>query len=179
MNKKIDKLKITVFHAKECDKKKCTAYKMEKQNNSKIVYALNQIPRGAIILNPFSQKAVSNEDKFIVLKRGVVGLDCSWNKVSSSAKFFNLTKYHRSLPFLIAASPVNYGKHCKLSTAEAIAATLYITGFKQEAKDIMNGFKWGHTFIELNLELLEEYSSANSSAEVVAIQNEFLNQYEN
>ena len=173
-----NKMKITIFHADECDKKKCTAYKMEKQKNSKIIYNLNQIPHGAIILNPFSEKSVSPEDKFFVEKKGVVGLDCSWNKVSSSAKFFALTKYHRSLPFLIAASPVNYGKPCKLSTAEAIAATLYITNFKDEAKNIMNGFKWGHTFIELNYELLEAYSNVKTSAEVVAIQNEFLKQYE-
>ena len=173
----MNKMKITVFHANECDKKKCTAYKMEKLNNCKIVYNINQIPIGAIILNPFSEKSVSPQDKHLLEKRGVVGLDCSWNKVSSSSKFFALTKYHRSLPFLIAASPVNYGKPCKLSTVEAIAATLYITGFKKEAKDIMNSFKWGHTFIELNFELLEEYSNAKTSVEVVNIQNEFLKQY--
>jgi len=178
MNNIVNRLKLTVFHANECDKKKCTAYKMEKLNYCKIVYKLNQIPRGAIILNPFSEKSVSPDDKNLVQKRGVVGLDCSWNKVSSSAKFFALTKYHRSLPFMIAASPVNYGKACKLSTAEAVAATLYITGFKGEASDIMNSFKWGHTFIELNFELLEAYSNAKSSAEVVSIQNEFLNQYD-
>ena len=174
----MNSIKITVFHANECDRKKCTAYKMEKLNNCKIVYNINQIPHGAIILNPFSEKSVSPQDKHLVLKKGVVGLDCSWNKVNFSAKFFALTKYHRSLPFLIAASPVNYGKPCKLSTGEAIVATLYITGFKKEAKDIMNSFKWGHTFIELNYELLEAYSNVKTSEEVVIIQNEFLKQYE-
>lgn len=169
---------ITIFHAGECDRKKCTAFKLEKQKKSKIVYNINQIPHGAIILNPFSDKSVSPEDKHFIEKKGIVGLDCSWNKVSSSAKFFSLTKYHRSLPFLIAASPVNYGKPCKLSTAEAIVATLYITGFKEEAKNIMNGFKWGHTFIELNKELLESYSNVKTSSEVVAIQNEFLKEHE-
>lgn len=170
-------MKIFIFQANECDKKKCTAYKMEKLGKCKMVYKINQIPKGAIILNPFAQKAVSPEDKSIVEKRGIVGLDCSWNKISSSATFFNLTKYHRSLPFLIATSPVNYGKPCKLSTVEAIAATLHITGFKEEAKDIMDSFKWGHTFIELNFELLEEYSNAKTSVEVVNIQNDFLRQY--
>jgi len=170
-------MKIIIFHANECDKKKCTAYKMEKLGKCKMVYKINQIPKGAIALNPFAQKAVSPEDKDIVKKRGIVGLDCSWNKVSSSSTFFNLTKYHRSLPFLIAASPINYGKPSKLSTVEAIAATLYITNFKDKAKDIMNSFKWGHTFIELNFELLEEYSNAKTSVEVVNIQNEFLKQY--
>ncbi|RBQ23858.1 hypothetical protein ALNOE001_06500 [Candidatus Methanobinarius endosymbioticus] len=171
-------MKITVFHANECDKKKCTAFKMEKQNNCRIIYNLNQIPSGAVILNPFAKKSVSFEDEELVKRKGVVGLDCSWNKVSSSSKFFSLTKYHRSLPFLIATSPVNYGKPCKLSTAEAIAATLYITGFKDEAKNIMNGFKWGHTVIGLNFELLEAYSNVKTSSEVIDIQNDFLKQYE-
>lgn len=173
-----DYMKITVFHASECDKKKCTAFKMEKQKNCRIVYNINQIPRGPIILNPFAGKSVSFEDKNFVEKNGVLGLDCSWNKVSSSAKFFSLTKYHRSLPFLIAASPVNYGEPCKLSTVEAIAGTLYITGFKDRAKDIINGFKWGHTFIELNFELLEAYSNVKTSYEVINIQNDFLKQYD-
>ena len=94
--------------------------------------------------------------------------------MSKSKKFFSLSKYHRSLPFLIATNPVNYGKACILSTVEAVAATLYITRFKDEARDLMNGFKWGHTFLELNHELLEAYSEADTSAEVVKIQNDFL-----
>ena len=109
-----------------------------------------------------------------VHRRGVVGLDCSWNEVSSSKKFFSLSKYHRSLPFLIATNPVNYGKPCILSTVEAVSATLYITRFKDEAKDILDGFKWGHTFLELNHDLLEAYSEADTSKDVVRVQNEFL-----
>ena len=83
-------------------------------------------------------------------------------------------KYHRSLPFLIATNPVNYGKPCILSTVEAVSATLYITRFKDEAKDILDGFKWGHTFLELNHDLLEAYSEADTSKDVVKVQNEFL-----
>ena len=139
-------MKVTVFHANECDKRKCTAFKMEKQGKCKIVYKIHQIPR----------------------------LDCSWNKVSKSASFFSLSRYHRSLPFLIAANPVNFGKPCILSTNEAIAATFYITGFKDEAHHIMDGFKWGHSFIEMNYDLLEAYSDVKTSEEVVRIQNEFL-----
>ena len=143
-------MKVTVFHANECDKKKCTALKMEKQGKCRIVYKIHQIPRGAVVLNPFSEKAVSMEDRPLVEDKGVVGLDCSWNKVSSSSI---------------------------LSTNEAVAATLYITGFKDEARHIMDGFKWGHSFIELNFDLLEGYSSVDTSAEVVKIQNDYLDEH--
>ena len=167
-------MRVTVYHADECDRKKCTAIKMERLGKCRIVHNINQIPGGAIVLNPYADKAVSYEDYRFVQRRGIVGLDCSWNEVSRSKKFFSLSKYHRSLPFLIATNPVNYGKACILSTVEAVAATLYITRFKDEAYDILNGFKWGHTFLELNHELLEAYSEADTSAEVVEIQNEFL-----
>lgn len=167
-------MNITVFHADECDRKKCTSIKMERLDKCKLVYNINRIPAGAVVLNPFAEKAVSYEDHILVEKRGIVGLDCSWNEVSKSKKFFSLSKYHRSLPFLIATNPVNYGKPCILSTVEAISATLYITRFKQEAEEILQGFKWGHTFLELNHELLDAYSEANTSVEVVEIQNKFL-----
>lgn len=167
-------MNVTVFHADECDRKKCTTIKMEKMGKCRIVYNLNRIPSGAIVLNPFAEKAVSYEDYRFVARRGIVGLDCSWNEVSKSKKFFSLSKYHRSLPFLIATNPVNFGKPCILSTVEAIAATLYITRFKEEAEEMLQGFKWGHTFLELNHELLEAYSEANTSSEVVEIQNDFL-----
>jgi pre-rRNA-processing protein TSR3 len=171
-------MKIVIFHGKECDKKKCTAFKMEKLNKAKIVYNLKEIPKGAIVLNPYSQKAVSPKDRDFVYRKGIVGLDCSWNKLSQNSEFVKLSNFHRILPFLIAANPVNYGKPSKLSTVEAIVATLYITNFKEEAKDIISRFKWGNTFISLNLELLDGYSSVKNSKEVVTIQNEFLSQYE-
>jgi pre-rRNA-processing protein TSR3 len=76
----------------------------------------------------------------------------------------------RCLPILIAGNPVNFGKATKLSTTEALAGALYIAGFKDEAKQLLSIFTWGHTFLELNAELLENYATAKDSAEVVRMQ---------
>ena len=169
---------LIFFYVIVFDKRNCISFIFLMIWKCKIIYKIHQIPRGAVVLNPFSEKAVSYEDRPLVENKGIVGLDCSWNKVSKSASFFSLSKYHRSLPFLIAANPVNFGKPCILSTNEAIAATFYITGFKDEAHHIMDGFKWGHSFIEMNYDLLEAYSDVKTSEEVVQIQNEFLEAHE-
>ncbi len=78
---------------------------------------------------------------------------------------FRGKKYHKFLPFLVAANPTNYGKPSKLSTAEAIAATFYIVGLKDNAVEIMSQFKWGLHFLKLNNELLEAYSSAKTNVQ--------------
>jgi pre-rRNA-processing protein TSR3 len=138
------------------------------------VTKLNQLPVGAIVLDPFSEKALSPEDRKTVEENGITALDCSWKRINGSSAMFKGRKNHRSLPFLVAANPTNYGKPCILSTAEAIAATFYIVGFKDIAIDIMSQFKWGPHFLELNHELLEAYMHAKNSMEVVNIQNDFI-----
>jgi pre-rRNA-processing protein TSR3 len=80
----------------------------------------------------------------------------------------------RCLPILIAGNPVNYGKLTKLTTAEAIAAALYIAGFKKEAEELLSIFTWGHTFFELNSVLLDNYSLAKDSGEIVEMQMRLL-----
>jgi pre-rRNA-processing protein TSR3 len=69
---------------------------------------------------------------------------------------------------------VNFGKPFKLSTVEAFAAALYILGEMGQAALILNKFKWGHSFLELNAEPLERYSKAKDSTEVVKIQEDYL-----
>jgi rRNA small subunit aminocarboxypropyltransferase len=167
-------MKVVVYHAEECDPKKCTTRRLARKKEFRMVTHFKQLPHGALVLDPFAPKSVSREDLDIVRKKGIVALDCSWKKINKSSALFRGDKNHRSLPFLVAANPINYGRACRLSTAEAVAATFYIVGLKDNAIQIMSHFKWGPHFLELNHELLEEYSRALSSQEVVKIQNEYI-----
>jgi pre-rRNA-processing protein TSR3 len=41
------------------------------------------------------------------------------------------------------------------------------------AKIFMDKFKWGHTFLELNSSLLEDYSNAENQHEIMTIEKEY------
>ena len=165
--------KLFIYHANQCNPKKCTSLKMAKMNKAILLKNPYKVPKNSIILNPYAEKALSPEDKKIVEKFGITALDCSWKEAELMFKKFKF-KNQRSLPFLIACNPINYGKPCMLSTLEAFIAALYITNFKDEALDLTGCFKWAETFINVNNELLERYSNAKNSMEVVEIQQEFL-----
>ena len=50
-------MNVTVYHAEQCDPKKCTTFKLQRQGKVKVVPKLNMLPRGAIVLDPFSEKS--------------------------------------------------------------------------------------------------------------------------
>ncbi len=78
------------------------------------------------------------------------------------------------VPYLVAVNPVNYGKPFTLSCAEAIAATLYLSGFTKEADFLMSNFKWGSAFHTVNGELFNLYQVAKTSEELIQIQDKYL-----
>ncbi len=138
-----------------------------------MTYNLNELPSKAILLDPFAQKAISRADTTIAEKRGLTALDVSWNKIRKIERVRRKMEL-RSLPYLVASNPTHYGKPTTLSTAEALAAALFILGYREQAIDILAGFKWGPTFFELNREPLEAYAAAADSAEVVEAQRQFM-----
>ncbi len=143
----------------------------------RLIHRAQGLPRGAVILDPFSQKAFSPADKQVLQTKGLTALDCSW--VHAKEVFdMHLQLVPRCLPYLVAANPVNYGKPTKLSTVEALAAGLYISGFCDQAKELLSKFKWGIQFINLNKELLDGYMQAKDSKGVVKVQTEYLKQIE-
>lgn len=127
----------------------------------------------------------------IVLSKGISVVDCSWHQLTTTPLHKLKCGHPRLLPYLVAANPVNYGKPCELSCVEAFGASLYITGknwrssglfiavdlrlgLKDKAEMILGKFTWGLSFLRLNQELLDLYSSCKDSQEVVSQQNNYL-----
>ncbi len=160
-------MRLLVYHMNHCSPKKCTALRLAKFGEVEIVPLL-KAPPGTIVLTPFSEKALSRAD---LPAPALLAIDCSWKRADAMSipKKFK----PRALPLLIPANPTNYGKISKLSTAEALASALYILGFKDRAMELMSRFKWGESFIKLNYNLLEDYSKAETSREVVEVQKEY------
>jgi len=136
------------LHLNECDPKKCTALKLKKFKLLKIISKIKGDLSNAIVLTPLSQKVISLEDRFIIKKYGLIVIDCSWKQLYS-LKVGNFSR-GRKLPPLIATNPVNYGKWEKLTSAEALAAALFITGYHEDAELILSKFNWGIHFKDLN-----------------------------
>jgi pre-rRNA-processing protein TSR3 len=164
--------RLTIYHAKQCDPKRCTGLKLKRHGLARVVTSIRFLPRRAIVLNPFGKIAFSPADRQRIQDFGLAALDCSWEhaqKVLST----HVKGTSRCLPILFAGNPTNYAKATKLSTVEALAGALYIAGFREEAEKVLSIFKWGHTFLDLNRELLENYASARDSTEIIEMQRSF------
>lgn len=166
-------VRISIYHAAQDDPKKNTALRLKRRGYARIVTKVRFLPKRAIVLNPFGEIAFSPADKERLEQFGLAALDCSWEHAQKvMGKHVRGTS--RCLPILIAGNPVNFGKLTKLTTAEAIAAALYIGGFQEESEAVLSIFTWGHTFFELNQMLLDNYVTAKDSAETVDMQNKLL-----
>ena len=160
-------MKIQVVMLKQDDPKKCSAAKLVKFGLAKDVKKTSD---KTLILDPFAKKSIMNSDKKLV--DSVTGIDCSWN-LADHTFTTNFSGIHRKLPPLFAGNPVNYSKLNKLTTVEAIAATVFILGNKDLCLQLLDKFKWGHTFFELNKNLLEDYSKLESEDQIHSLLKEY------
>ena len=160
-------MKVQVLRLNQDDPSKCTAAKLVK---FRIATQVKMTTDRTMVLNPFTEKIVLRTDRQYV--DSITAIDCSWELAQKTflKKFGGLSK---RLPPLLAGNPVNYSKIGKLSTAEAIAGALYIMNFKDLADSILNKFKWGHTFLDLNEDILREYSIAETADQMSEISREY------
>ena len=147
-------IRLFCLNYNQCDPRKCSAIKLRRLGLLKFIHKIKGSLTNSIILNPLAPIQLSYEDRDLIQRFGLIVLDCSWKRILQLKESSPLNS--RKLPALIAANSVNYGKWEKLSSAEAIAAALFIAGFKEQAKKILSKFRWGNEFWKLNKELLEK-----------------------
>jgi pre-rRNA-processing protein TSR3 len=168
--------KLMVYEFRQDDPGKCTAARLRKFGLVRSLATMNRIPSSAIVLNPTSSKILSHQDRELVHRDGLVALDCSWN-LSRSVFDRNIPGDNRRLPILLAGNSTNYGIASRLSTSEALAAALFLTGFREQAEKILSLFRWGETFLSLNQDPLEQYASATPT-ELLSLEEEFFGSYQ-
>lgn len=167
-------LRLLVYHVSQDDPKKNTARKLARFELCELFDRVQMLPRGAILLDPYSEKALSREDEQAARERGIVALDCSWKHAEEVFPHARERATGRALPYMLAANPVNWGKAMMLSTAEALAASAYILGEKEQAERLMSKFIWGPTFLALNKNPLDDYAAAKTSREVVEAMHQYV-----
>lgn len=167
---------VFVYDKNQCDPKKCTAKRMLKFGLAKEAKTLHAIPKGSIVLSPFAEKALSPDD-IRYARHGLVVMDLTWTNIDEFPRPKGTND--RALPYMLASNPINWGRPMELNSAEAVMASLFILGEREQAEIFLGRFNWAPEFMRLNGELLEEYSSAKDSTEVVRIQNEYIDSIRN
>ena len=163
---------VYVLQLRQDDPKKCTAAKLVKFRLAKPLYKIKQVPVNCLTLNPFAAASLLNRDRVQALKYGLVAIDCSWERVQATFAA-HLPGRNIRLPTLLASNPVNYAKPNKLSSLEALAASLYIMGFREQASQLLSMFKWGPYFLTLNAQPLEAYASAIDEEQLLRLESEY------
>uniref|UniRef100_A0A3B0N603 18S rRNA aminocarboxypropyltransferase n=1 Tax=Theileria annulata TaxID=5874 RepID=A0A3B0N603_THEAN len=175
-------VRMYLWHFNQCDNKRCTGKKLVR---SGLVKELPMTQRfSGIILTPLANTLFSLNDTETVKNKGIAVIDCSWNKINQTPLSSFQTKYNnvmignsRILPFLVAGNPTHFGKPFELSCAEALASALYISNMRSNAMEVLSVFNWGPTFIQLNQEAFDLYSSKGfTSEDMVRIQEQYLNE---
>ncbi len=160
-------MKIQVVMLKQDDPNKCTAAKLVKFGLAKNV---QRTYKKTLVLDPFAKKTLLASDNKLV--SSITAIDCSWN-LAYEVFITNFAGIHRKLPPLFAGNPINYSKLDKLTTVEAISATLFILNYKELGLKLLDKFKWGHTFLDLNKNLFKDYSKLKSEDEIRPLLEEY------
>jgi len=134
---------------------------------------------------------VSPADREALEQFGAAVVECSWKRVEEvpfsriggkCERLCTIKSIHRcvsmsnarTVPYLLPANPVNYGKPWRLNCVEALAACFYICGHAEWAQEILSTFSYGEAFLEINAGVLKRYAACTSEEEVKAAETAWL-----
>ncbi|MGD0250000.1 MAG: DUF367 domain-containing protein [Thermoplasmata archaeon] len=166
-------LRLFVVLAGEDHPKACTGRRLLRWG--RVIPVLREDARfpPPVVLDPYSPKPLSWDDREAAEQGGLLVVDCSWNRLADRGAFpgagpENRSRAtHRRLPILIATNPQHYGRVAQLNTVEALSAAVYLLGRVEEAAQLMDGFRGGDEFLEVNRDRLDRYRAAAGPAEVL------------
>ena len=170
----MDQINLFFYDGKQCDPKKCSGRRLAKFDLARQVKKISHLPASSLVLMPTTRKVISRDDLEQARGSGIAVLDLSWKATGDNFPRSIKDSRQRALPYLVASNPVNYGKPFILSSAEAFAAALVILGYRIQAEELMNKFKWGPTFFSLNREPLEDYENAKNAEEIIEAQSLYI-----
>jgi len=167
---------IAMWDFDHCDPKRCSGKKLARFGLIKDLKVGVRF-RG-IVLTPKGVDPVAPCDRDIIEESGLAVVECSWARLEEVPFVKIRSPHERLLPYLVATNPVNYGKPWRLNCVEALAAALYIVGLDQPAEILLSKFGWGHSFWEVNSELIARYRTCKTSADVKAVQDKIIDELE-
>jgi pre-rRNA-processing protein TSR3 len=171
----LEAVRLYMYDFGQCDARRCTGRKLLRLGLLRSERL--GVPCHGILLSPDASTMLSPADTETVRKGGLAVIDCSWNQIASAPLRRVRCRgagQRRLLPALQAANPVNYGRGARLSCAEALAAALYIVGFKSAAQCTLSPFDWSHAFWEVNRAALDIYAACTDPEAVIRAQEAWL-----
>eukprot|EP00759_Apiculatamorpha_spiralis_P020402 PhF_6_TR25782/c0_g1_i1/m.36362/K09140/TSR3; pre-rRNA-processing protein TSR3 len=160
----VGSIPLAMWDMGQCDVKRCTGRKLAQRRMLRVLGMKQKF--AGVVLSPTGTQLLSPADRDIVRTVGACVVDCSWNKLNEVPWRSMKMGHPRILPYLVAANSTHYGQPSELSCAEALSAALYIVGEKDQARTLLEPFKWGSAFFDLNGEAMDEYAKCADSAGV-------------
>jgi pre-rRNA-processing protein TSR3 len=168
---------LLLVFAGDDDPKRCSGRRLIRAGEVAEVPTSRPAPSGVVLLDPHSETPLSAADRPRALAAGLLGVDCSWNRIGSSGEYpagipwLGRLPTRRRLPWLIAANPQHHGRLAELNTAEAFAASLYVLREEARSRRILEPFAGGRTFFELNAAALASYARAGTAEGIRAVES--------
>jgi pre-rRNA-processing protein TSR3 len=166
-------LALYLVHAGEDHPRACTGRRLVRAGWAREIDARARPGFSPVVLDPYAPQPLSASDRDLARARGLLGVDCSWNRLSGRGRYPETIRWldrlprRRRLPLLRAANPQHYGRPSELTTAEAFGASLALLGEPDRASRLLDGFAGGSAFLDLNRSLLERYIACPNADEIL------------